>query len=162
MMINLDYGFPFKADPVEVTQEMCDLNGHMNVLYYNQILSFGIDKFYSVEMGFTDKYFEIGFSTFTLEDNYRYIKECLLGEKLVPRYRLHNVNKKLLHVVAVLENEAGDICAFYETILGHIDMNSRKTSEMEEDFLSNLISLMQESSNIKIDMDLRLKIKDLK
>jgi hypothetical protein len=40
-------------------------------------------------------------------------------------------------------------------------MNSRKTSEMQEDFLSNLISLMQESSNIKIDMDLRLKIKDL-
>ena len=112
-------------------------------------------------MGFTDKYFEIGFSTVTLEDNYRYIKECLLGEKLVPRYRLHNVNKKLLHVVAVLENESRDICAFYETILGHIDMNSRKTSEMQEDFLSNLIALMQESSNIKIEMDLRLKIKDL-
>ena len=57
MMVNLDNGFPFKADPVEVTKEMCDLNGHMNVLYYNQILSFGIDKFYSVEMGFTDKHF---------------------------------------------------------------------------------------------------------
>ena len=53
--INLDNAFPFKADPVEVTQEMCDLNGHMNVLYYNQILSFGIDKFYSVEMTETKK-----------------------------------------------------------------------------------------------------------
>ena len=112
-------------------------------------------------MGFTDEYFELGFSTFTLEDNYRYIKECLLGEKLVPRYRLHNVNKKLLHVVAVLENESGDMCAFYETILGHIDMNMRKTAEMQEDFLGNLISLMHESANIKIDIEFRLKIKDL-
>ena len=49
MKISLENSFPGKTNSVEITEEMCDLNGHMNVLYYNQILSFGIDEFYSVE-----------------------------------------------------------------------------------------------------------------
>tara|TARA_B100000900_G_scaffold413327_1_gene437090 strand:- start:308 stop:796 length:489 start_codon:yes stop_codon:yes gene_type:complete len=162
MKISLENSFPGKTNSVEITEEMCDLNGHMNVLYYNQILSFGIDEFYSVEMGFTDQYFKSGYSTFTLEDNYRYLKECLLGEKVTPRYRLHKVNKKLMHIVAILVNESDEMCALYETVLGHIDMNSRKTSEMNEIFLKNLIMLMENNSKYKIDLDLRLNIKDLK
>ena len=162
MKISLENSFPGMTNSVEITEEMCDLNGHMNVLYYNQILSFGIDEFYSVEMGFTDQYFKSGYSTFTLEDNYRYLKECLLGEKVTPRYRLHKVNKKLMHIVAILVNESDEICALYETVLGHIDMNSRKTSEMNEIFLKNLIMLMENNSKYKIDLDLRLNIKDLK
>ena len=112
-------------------------------------------------MGFSDEYFDSGFSSFTLEDNYRYTKECLLGEKILPRYRLHNVNKKLIHIAGVLINESGDVCALYETILGHIDMNSRKTSEMEDNFLNNLLSIMKDSTKHPVDMELRLKIKDL-
>jgi acyl-CoA thioester hydrolase len=162
MKISLENSFPGMTNSVEITKEMCDLNGHMNVLYYNQILSFGIDEFYSIEMGFTDQYFKSGYSTFTLEDNYRYLKECLLGEKVTPRYRLHKVNKKLMHIVAILVNESDEMCALYETVLGHIDMNSRKTSEMNETFLKNLIVLMDNNSKYKIDLDLRLKIKDLK
>ena len=72
-----------------------------------------------------------------------------------------NVNKKLIHIAGVLINENGDVCALYETILGHIDMNSRKTSEMEGVFLNNLLSIMQDNTKYPIGMDLRLKIKDL-
>ena len=161
MSENLQNSFPYQADLVEITEEMCDLNGHMNVLYYNQMLGFAFGDFYSVDMGFSDEYFDSGFSSFTLEDNYKYMKECLLGEKLLPRYRLHNVNKKLLHIAGVLINESGDVCALYETVLGHIDMNSRKTSEMKDDFLNNLLSIMKDNTKHPVDMELRLKIKDL-
>ena len=153
--------FPYKAEPMEITEEMCDQNGHMNVLYYNQMLGFAFGNFYTIDMGFSDEYFDSGFSSFTLEDNYRYTKECLLGEKILPRYRLHNVNKKLIHIAGVLINESGDVCALYETVLGHIDMNSRKTSEMEGDFLNNLLSIMVDNTKHAVDMELRLKIKDL-
>ena len=161
MSENLQNSFPYQADLVEITEEMCDLNGHMNVLYYNQMLGFAFGDFYSVDMGFSDEYFDSGFSSFTLEDNYKYMKECLLGEKLLPRYRLHNVNKKLLHIAGVLINESGDVCALYETVLGHIDMNSRKTSEMKDNFLNNLLSIMKDNTKHPVDMELRLKIKDL-
>jgi acyl-CoA thioester hydrolase len=161
MSDNLKNSFPYNAKTVEITEEMCDLNGHMNVLYYNQMLGFAFGNFYTIDMGFSDEYFDSGFSSFTLEDNYRYTKECLLGEKILPRYRLHNVNKKLIHIAGVLINESGDVCALYETILGHIDMNSRKTSEMEDNFLNNLLSIMKDNTKHPVDMELRLKIKDL-
>ena len=161
MSDNLINSFPYKAEPMEITEEMCDQNGHMNVLYYNQMLGFAFGNFYTIDMGFSDEYFDSGFSSFTLEDNYRYTKECLLGEKILPRYRLHNVNKKLIHIAGVLINESGDVCALYETVLGHIDMNSRKTSEMEGDFLNNLLSIMVDNTKHAVDMELRLKIKNL-
>ena len=161
MSDNLTNSFPYNAEPMEITEEMCDQNGHMNVLYYNQMLGFAFGNFYTIDMGFSDEYFDSGFSSFTLEDNYRYTKECLLGEKILPRYRLHNVNKKLIHIAGVLINESGDVCALYETVLGHIDMNSRKTSEMEGDFLNNLLSIMEDNTKHPVGMELRLKIKDL-
>lgn len=161
MSDNLTNSFPYNAEPMEITEEMCDQNGHMNVLYYNQMLGFAFGNFYTIDMGFSDEYFDSGFSSFTLEDNYRYTKECLLGEKILPRYRLHNVNKKLIHIAGVLINESGDVCALYETVLGHIDMNSRKTSEMEGDFLNNLLSIMVDNTKHAVDMELRLEIKDL-
>ena len=161
MSDNLTNSFPYNAEPMEITEEMCDQNGHMNVLYYNQMLGFAFGNFYTIDMGFSDEYFDSGFSSFTLEDNYRYTKECLLGEKILPRYRLHNVNKKLIHIAGVLINESGDVCALYETVLGHIDMNSRKTSEMKGDFLNNLLSIMEDNTKHAVDMELRLKIKDL-
>ena len=161
MSDNLKKTFPYNAESIKITEEMCDLNGHMNVLYYNQLLGFAFGNFYSIDMGFSDEYFDLGFSSFTLEDNYRYMKECLLGEKILPRYRLHNVNKKLIHIAGVLTNESGDVCALYETVLGHIDMKSRKTSEMQNDFLNNLLLIMKDNTKHPINMELRLKIKDL-
>ena len=161
MSDNLTNSFPYNAEPMEITEEMCDQNGHMNVLYYNQMLGFAFGNFYTINMGFSDEYFDSGFSSFTLEDNYRYTKECLLGEKILPRYRLHNVNKKLIHIAGVLINESGDVCALYETVLGHIDMNSRKTSEMKGDFLNNLLSIMEDNTKHPVGMELRLKIKNL-
>lgn len=161
MSKQIDNVFPYSAEPVEITEKMCDLNGHMNVLYYNEILGFAFGNFYSIDMGFSDEYFDAGFSSFTLEDNYKYLKECLLGEKITPKYRLHNVNKKLIHIAGILVNENEEVCALYETILGHIDMNTRKTSEMKGNFFDNIYDLMK-SNKVDIDIELRLKIKDLK
>ena len=76
MKINL----PYKVDPIHVTKDMCDLNGHMNVCFYHQIFEDNSHFFYTNELKFTDDHFASGFSTFTLEDNVRYLKEFLLDD----------------------------------------------------------------------------------
>jgi len=153
--------FPYISAPVVITQDMCDQNGHMNVLYYSQVFGQAIEDFYSEELGFSKAYFDSGFSSFTLEDNIKYIKECFFGESVFIRYRLHKVNKKLIHLVAVMVNEQDQLCAIYETVLGHIDMTLRKTSEMKESFFDNLSGRVKEHTQFDIDISLRLNIKSL-
>ena len=82
---------------------MCDQNGHMNVLYYSQIFGESIEDFYAKKLGFSQEYFDSGFSSFTLEDNIKYINECLMGDIIVSRYRLHRVNKKLIHLTRKIQ-----------------------------------------------------------
>ena len=49
-----------------------------------------------MEFGLNEEYLASGFSSFTLEDNYRFQKEFLLGDKIFPRFRLFNVNENYL------------------------------------------------------------------
>ena len=65
--------FPYLGNEVLITEDMCDLNGHMNVIYYAQIFEDEF-PFYSA-LGFSSDLFEKGFSFFTLEMNIRYLKE---------------------------------------------------------------------------------------
>jgi acyl-CoA thioester hydrolase len=153
--------FPYISAPVVITQDMCDQNGHMNVLYYSRVFGQAIEDFYSEELGFSKAYFDSGFSSFTLEDNIKYIKECFYGESVFIRYRLHKVNKKLIHLVAVMVNKQDQLCAIYETVLGHIDMKLRKTSEMKESFFDNLSGRVKQHTRFDIDISLRLNIKSL-
>ncbi len=156
MNINL----PYKVDPIFVTKDMCDLNGHMNVCFYHQIFEEYSNDFYSNELNFTNKYFESGFSTFTLEDNVRYLKEFLLDDLINIEYGLYSVNNKLLHMIGCLKDKDGNPSAFWETILGHIDMNIRKTADFKSDHLNHLINLSEShKSKMHIDLDIRLNIK---
>ena len=69
--------FPYEGRSVTVTQDMCDFNGHMNVNHIKAVFEQGWE-FGSKEFGFDDDYFKEGFSSFTLEDNYRFAREFLL------------------------------------------------------------------------------------
>ncbi len=156
MKINL----PYKVKPVSVTENMCDLNGHMNVCFYHQIFEDASHSFYADEMKFTDDYFKSGFSTFTLEDNVRYFKEFLLNDIINIEYALFSVNNKLLHMIGCLKDKNGTPSAFWETILGHIDMSTRKTANFNQDHLTYLENLNSAHyKSMVIETDIRLKIK---
>jgi acyl-CoA thioesterase FadM len=77
------------------------------------------------------------------------------------RYRLHNINKKLIHLVSVLLNRQEQLCAIYETVLGHVDMGTRKTVEMDGDFFNNLRAIQQQHTVSIIDVPVRLGITSL-
>ena len=66
-----------------------------------------------------------------------------------------------LRITAVILNEKDQLCAIYETVLGHIDMTTRKTAEMTGAFFDNLHRIMRQHTKVDIEIPLRLQIKEL-
>ena len=153
---------PYKAKVIIVSDEMCDHNGHMNVNYYYKLFDSVYTAMYYENLGFDDAYLASGFSTFTLEDSIRYLKEFKLGDQVYPSFYLANVNKKLLHFVGVLQNEKNELSAIFETVLAHIDLNARKVTEFSDQKLNKLLkyrSLNRLSEDLPFE--LKLKIREL-
>ena len=153
---------PYKAKVIIVSDEMCDHNGHMNVNYYYKLFDSVYTAMYYENLGFDDAYLATGFSTFTLEDSIRYLKEFKLGDQVYPSFYLANVNKKLLHFVGVLQNEKNELSAIFETVLAHMDLNARKVTEFSDQKLNKLLeyrSLNRLSEDLPFE--LKLKIRDL-
>ena len=149
--------FPYLGNKVLITQEMCDLNEHMNVLYYAKIFE---DEFpFYTSLGFSSNYFEKGFSFFTLEMNIRYLNEMKKGETALPGFRYFAVKPKLIHYGGVIFNESGDACAISENVLVHVDMNTRRSCEMNDETIQHLNEMLNDhTSTGAVDFDLRLKI----
>tara|TARA_Y100000996_G_C22545787_1_gene651753 strand:- start:78 stop:545 length:468 start_codon:yes stop_codon:yes gene_type:complete len=151
--------FPIKGPSAVVTRDMCDLNNHMNVVYYQHIFEDGCLGFFH-DMGFSEEYFNEGYSSFTLETDIRYLKELLEGEKGYPYFRLVNINPKLIHYAGIILDESGEVSAFTENILAHVDMSIRKTSVMPDKIYSPLEIMLEEHNQTgHIGFDLRLSIK---
>ena len=156
------FKLPYLANPITVTTGMCDHNDHMNVNYYYKMFDEVYSKLYFEELDFSPEYVASGFSTFTLEDNIRYLKEFRLGDKIYPSFLLNNANEKMLHFVGILLNENNELAAIFETVLGHINLNKRKMVPFSDDRLKNILEYKERT---KLDQDLpfelKLKIRDL-
>ena len=153
---------PYNPDSVIVTQEMCDHNGHMNVNYYYQLFDSTYTSFYIDELGFDEAYMERGFSTFTLEDSIRYLKEFRLNDIVYPSFQLYKANKKLLHFIGILQNKDDEVAAIFETVLGHIDLNKRKIVNFSEQMIENLLKVSNEQRKIsELPFTIKLHIKDI-
>tara|TARA_B100000963_G_C22637113_1_gene678208 strand:- start:2510 stop:2989 length:480 start_codon:yes stop_codon:yes gene_type:complete len=153
---------PYVHEPIKVTQEMCDHNGHMNVNYYYKLFDSTYTSFYIDELGFTDDYIKSGFSTFTLEDSIRYLNEFILDEDVYPSFTLYKVNRKLMHFVGILQNKNKELAAIFETVLGHIDLNKRKIVNFPENKLNHILSVYEHQKNAReTAFDIKLHIKDI-
>ena len=153
---------PYISSPITVSSEMCDHNGHMNVNFYYKLFDKCYTNMYVEDLDFTDDYLKSGFSTFTLEDSIRYLKEFRLDDSVYPSFYLNNVNKKLLHFVGILMNEDKEIAAIFETVLGHINLKERKMTNFDDARLNNILDYFK-SNRIDNDLpfELKLKINDI-
>jgi acyl-CoA thioesterase FadM len=156
------FKLPYLANQITVTTDMCDHNDHMNVNYYYKMFDEVYSKLYFEELDFSPEYVASGFSTFTLEDNIRYLKEFRLGDNIYPSFLLNNANEKMLHFVGILLNENNELAAIFETVLGHINLNERKMVPFSDDRLKNILEYKERT---RLDQDLpfelKLKIRDL-
>lgn len=141
-----------------VSDDMCDMNGHMNVRFFQTIPMDYDGNFYNSLVG--KDYISKGFSFFTAEQNIRYLKECLKGEKLTPRFRMLNANEKLYHFVCAIFKESGEVAALIETVEIHIDMSIRKSAAISEEILQTLFRMRTEhEKSSDYPFKTRLKIK---
>jgi len=148
--------FPFITPELVVTKEMCDINGHMNVAYYLKIFDEYSRPFFE-EIGFNS---QSSFSIFALEDSLRYLKEFVLGDTVFPRFRIIDFNNKLIHIIGVLIDKNGKLSSISETIVACVDMNSRRTSDIPDEFYCKIKAIKENHDRTgKINFDLRLKIK---
>jgi len=153
---------PYNPDSVIVSKEMCDHNGHMNVNYYYQLFDSTYTSFYIEELGFDEAYMERGFSTFTLEDSIRYLKEFRLNDVVYPSFQLYKANKKLLHFIGMLQNKDNEVAAIFETVLGHIDLNKRKIVNFSDEMIERLLKVSNEQRKIsELPFEVKLHIKDI-
>ena len=97
--------FSYHSPEIIVSKDMCDYNGHMNVTYYYKLFDSVYSSFYIEKLGFDNEYLKSGFSTFTLEDSIRYLREFKLNDKVRPFFELHNTNEEMMHLIGVLLNE---------------------------------------------------------
>ena len=151
--------FPYRGSEKIVTEDMCDMNGHMNVAYY--LRSFDVySRPLFEEIGFDQDYFIAGFSTFALEDSIRYLKEFIKDETIYSRFRIVDSSHKLIHFVGILLNKDNQLAAISETIVAHVDMNIRKTIDMPETILKSLDHVIKKHNEAgELDFDLRLGIR---
>ena len=156
------FKLPYLANQITVTSDMCDHNDHMNVNYYYKMFDEVYSKLYFEELDFSPEYVASGFSTFTLEDNIRYLKEFRLRDKIYPSFLLNNVNEKMLHFVGILLNENNELAAIFETVLGHINLNERKMVPFSDDRLKNILEYKEITKlDQGLTFELKLKIRDL-
>lgn len=153
---------PYVHKTIKVTEDMCDHNGHMNVNHYYKLFDSTYTSFYIDELDFGEEYIKSGFSTFTLEDNIRYLKEFRLNESVYPSFILCKVNKKLMHFVGVLQNKDLEIAAIFETVLGHIDLEKRKIVDFPNEKFQYILNVCtQQNRNADIPFKVKLHIKDI-
>ena len=153
---------PYIHDSITVTQSMCDHNGHMNVNHYYKLFDSTYTSFYINELGFDEEYIKSGFSTFTLEDNIRYLNEFTLDEKVYPSFILYRANKKLLHFIGILQNENAELAAIFETVLGHIDLKKRKIVNFSDDKVQHTQEICKkQNEGTDISFEIKLAIKDI-
>ena len=118
------------------------------------------DSNFYTSLGFGEDYIAKGFSSFTAEQNIRYLKECLKGEKLTPRFRMLNVNKKLYHYVCAICKESDEVAALVETVEIHIDMSIRKSAQMSDEIFETMERMQKEHESFgDYPFDTKLKIK---
>ena len=161
-IIHIMMSLPYISNPITVSYEMCDHNGHMNVNYYYKLFDSTYTSFYINELGFDEDYIKSGFSTFTLEDSIRYLDEFTLNEKVYPSFILYKANKKLLHFVGILQNKDGELAAIFETVLGHIDLKKRKIVNFSDEKILHTQDICQkQKEGIDFSFDIKLFIKDI-
>ncbi|MBT6074557.1 MAG: thioesterase [Gammaproteobacteria bacterium] len=158
-MSSIKNKFPYKGSEKIVTEDMCDVNGHMNVAYY--LRSFDVySRPLFEEIGFDQDYFNAGFSTFALEDSIRYLKEFTLNQTIYSRFRVIDANHKLIHFVGILLNKDEELAAISETIVAHVDMSIRKTIDMPGNIINSVNQVIDKHNQFgALDFDLRLGLK---
>ncbi len=127
-------GFPEPAPaalPVTVQRQVpeswTDQNGHMNETHYLETAAQATDRFLEM-IGADAAYIAAGQSYFTVESHLCYAAEVLAGDSITVTTQLLDGAGKRLHLFHHLHRHDGTLAATVESLLVHVDLQTRKSS----------------------------------
>lgn len=121
----------------QIPQDWTDYNGHMNEAYYLEASAAATDSFMEV-IGADAHYIASGKSYFAVENHIRYLEELHAGQRLTITTQVLKGEGKRLHLFHFLKDEADTLAATVETLLLHVDLNTRSSSEPDPAILDRL------------------------
>ncbi|WFU71219.1 thioesterase family protein [Bradyrhizobium sp. CB2312] len=133
---------PFRSSIMQIEPQWIDLNGHLNMAYYNVMFDSAAGQLWTM-LGIGWSYIEErNCSTFTAECHVRYLREIHLGDPVQISVWLLEADDKRLHTFKELRHAAeGWISATSENLSLNIDMTSRKVAPFPLDIRERLAAL---------------------
>jgi acyl-CoA thioester hydrolase len=133
---------PFVSSVMTVERAWIDLNGHMNMAYYNVLFDRGIDEMYSLAGIGWDYLKQRNLSFFTAEVHLRYLRELHADDPVRVTFQLLDYDSKRLHFFQQLFHATeGWVSATSENLSLHIDMATRKVSPFPTDVAKRLCDI---------------------
>lgn len=127
----------------KVEKQWIDLNGHMNMAYYNVLFDETSDSILSL-IGVGWDYTQQGVgSCFTAEVHVSYLQELNDGDPVRLAFQLLDWDEKRLHIFGFMyHGTEGYLAATSEQMTIHMDMQSRRVSPMPLSAQQNAGALM--------------------
>ncbi|MEO1307242.1 MAG: thioesterase family protein, partial [Pseudomonadota bacterium] len=139
---------PVTADR-QIPQSWTDYNGHMNEAHYLEASAAATDRFMEM-IGADADYIASGKSYFTVENHIRYIAELLAGEQLTIETQVLGGTGKKLHLFHLLYGPERKLAATAETLLLHVDLTTRATSEPDPTVIERLAKYSADHANLPV------------
>ena len=138
---------PYVCREMRVEPQWIDVNGHLNMAYYNVLFDRSIDEFFDM-IGIGDAYLRSRhFSTMTAECHVRYLREIREDDPVRVHAWLIAADDKRLHVFEELRHaREGWLSATSDNLLLHIDMNVRRVAPFPPDIAARLQALVKAQS----------------
>lgn len=135
---------PLTLITLSVEPEWIDYNGHMNVGYYGVAFDRAADLF-TDQLGFDESYRKrSNCSTYVLETRTGFLRELTLGQRVAVDVQLLDFDAKRLHYyLRMLHSEDGQVCAWTEIMLMHMDMGTVSGAPMPVDIVANVRELAE-------------------
>lgn len=129
--------------PMNVREQWVDFNGHMSEACYIDAMGERVNALLA-EMGIDEEYHAAGGSVFAQETRISYLNEVLLGEQLLVRVLVLNVNHRRLHVYCEMTlGRDGSQVAEVEQIMTHVDLRSRRSAAWPDAVYGMLNEVME-------------------
>ena len=126
-----------------VLPEWIDYNGHMNVAYYLLAFDRATDVLYQ-RLGLGVEYMKrTNHSTFTLECHIIYLRELTQGDPMRFAIQMLDFDRKRLHFFSrMTHGDEGYAAATMEWLSIHVDLETRRSTEMSPHLVSELSAVM--------------------
>jgi acyl-CoA thioester hydrolase len=132
-----------------VSSELIDTNGHMNVLYHLDFGSSGADVLMQ-QIGIDDAYrAQRRLGVFTVEHHLRYHSELLENDGIDVYNRVLDRSSTVVHMMSfVVNRDAERLSSTLEIVLIHVDLGTRRPVAIPADIAAGLDRHISKSSKL--------------